>query len=63
MDVSSEARRYGERVLTGTGLSLEQAAMVARGGMAPGVPEACAVALRDGWHAAQGSAAGEAVAS
>lgn len=60
MDISTEVRRYGERVLTGTGLSLDEAVAVACGGSSTGIPEACAAALRDGWATAQHS---EAVAS
>lgn len=65
MDISSEVRRFGERVLTGTGLSLDEAAAVARGGSVSGVPEACVGALRDGWAVAQldRDGRGEAVAS
>lgn len=53
MNVPVDLARWGERILTGTGLSLTDAAAVAAGGRAPaGVPDACAGALRDGWSAA-----------
>lgn len=53
MNVPADLARWGERILTGTGLSLAEAAAVAAGGKGPaGVPEACAGALRDGWAAA-----------
>lgn len=53
MNVPADLARWGERILTGTGLSLADAAAVAAGGKAPaGVPDACAGALRDGWAAA-----------
>ena len=53
MNVPADLARWGERILTGTGLSLADAAAVAAGGTAPaGVPDACAGALRDGWAAA-----------
>lgn len=51
--LSGDLVRWGDRILTGTGLSLASAAALAEGGKVPaGVPDACAGALRDGWAAA-----------
>lgn len=51
--LSGDLARWGDRILTGTGLSLSDAALVAGGAKVPaGVPDACAGALRDGWAAA-----------
>lgn len=52
MQIPSDLCRYGERVLTGTGLTVDKAVAVAEGGAAAGAPEACVGALRDGWAAA-----------
>lgn len=51
--IPADLVRLGERILTGTGLSVEDAAAVAAGATAPeGVPASCLGALRDGWGTA-----------
>lgn len=51
--IPADLVRLGERILTGTGLSIDDAAAVAAGATAPeGVPASCLGALRDGWATA-----------
>ena len=51
--IPADLLRLGERILTGTGLSIDDAAAVAAGATAPeGVPASCLGALRDGWATA-----------
>ena len=54
MQTPSDLRRYAERVLIGTDLSVDDAVLVASGNVPDiAVPQACAAALRDGWAASQ----------
>jgi len=51
--IPADLLRLGERILTGTELSIDDAAAVAAGATAhEGVPASCLGALRDGWATA-----------
>jgi hypothetical protein len=53
--VGKDLREFAERLLAGTGLSVEQAIEAADGGAVSEAAEASVEALRDGWSTADRS--------
>lgn len=51
--VGKDLRAFAERLLAGTGLTVEQAIEAADGGTVPDAAEASVEALRDGWSTAE----------
>lgn len=51
--VGKDLREFADRLLAGTGLTVEQAIAAAEGAGAPGAAEAAVEALRDGWSMAE----------